>query len=140
MVSRNRACWWSCDEIIDIELSPKFRLPSDGVYRPGKLEGETKLKKMPKQEYNPEFRKLSVKRVKAGQGTGAVALELGLIEQALRNWVKAATAGKLNGPGSKVVTPEHMEFSRVRAENIRVKRETEILKKATDAGYPMVMA
>ena len=57
--------------------------------------------------------------------------ELGLIEQTLRNWVKAAAAGKLNGPGTKVVTPEQMELSRVRAENIRLKRENEILKKAT---------
>jgi transposase len=92
------------------------------------LEGEAKLKKIPKQEYTPEFRELSVKRVKAGQSIGTVARELGLIEQTLRNWVKAAAAGKLNGPGSKVVTPEQMELSRVRAENIRLKRENEILK------------
>jgi transposase-like protein len=96
-----------------------------------KLEGESKLKKIPKQEYTAEFKELSVKRVKAGQSVGAVARELGLIEQTLRNWVKAAATGKLNGPGSKVVTPEQMELSRVRAENIRLKRENEILKKAT---------
>lgn len=58
-----------------------------------------------------------------------VAKELGLIEQTLRNWVKAAEAGKLNGPGAKPVTPEQMELSRLRAENIRLKRECEILKK-----------
>ncbi len=86
------------------------------------------MKKIPKQEYMPEFRELSVKRVKANQSVEAVARELGLIEQTLRNWAKAA-AGKLNGPGSKVVTPEQMELSRVRAENIRLKRENEILKK-----------
>jgi transposase len=96
-----------------------------------KLEGETKLKKMPKQGYTAEFRELAVKRVKAGQSIGAVARELGLIEQTLRNWVKAAAAGKLNGPGTKEVTAEQMELSRVRAENIRPKRENEILKKAT---------
>jgi transposase-like protein len=94
------------------------------------LEGETKLKKIPKQEYTAKFRDLAVKRVDSGHGIGAVARELGLIEQTLRNWVKAA-AGKLNGPGTKVVTPEQMELSRVRAENIRLKRENEILKKAT---------
>ena len=89
------------------------------------------MKKMPKQGYTAEFRELAVKRVKAGQSIGAVARELGLIEQTLRNWVKAAAAGKLNGPGTKVVTAEQMELSRVRAENIRPKRENEILKKAT---------
>ena len=56
---------------------------------------------------------------------------MGLIEQTLRNWVKAADAGKLNGTGAKVVTPEQMELSRLRTENVRLKRECEILKKAT---------
>jgi transposase len=60
-----------------------------------------------------------------------VARELGISDQTLRNWVKAAAVGKLNGPGTKIVTPEQMELSRVRAENIRLKRENEILKKAT---------
>jgi len=49
----------------------------------------------------------------------------------LRNWVKAAAEGKLNGAGGRVVTPEEMELSRLRAENLRLKRENEILKKAT---------
>lgn len=89
------------------------------------------MKKIPKQEYTAEFKELAVKRVKSGQSAGAVAKDLGLIEQTLRNWVKAAAAGKLNNPGGKVVTPEQMELSRLRAENIRLKRECEILKKAT---------
>lgn len=89
------------------------------------------MKRIPKQEYTPEFRDLAVKRVKAGQSIGGVARELGISEQTLRNWVKAAASGKLNGPGTRVVTPEQMELSRVRAENIRLKRENEILKKAT---------
>jgi len=87
--------------------------------------------KIPKQEYTAEFKELAVKRVKGGQSVGAVAKDLGLIEQTLRNWVKASAAGKLNGAGGKVVTPEQMELSRLRAENIRLKRECEILKKAT---------
>ena len=88
------------------------------------------MKKIPKQEYTAEFKELAVKRVKAGQSIGAVARELGLIEQTLRNWVKAFDAGKLNGPGTKQVTPEQMELSRVRAENVRLRRELEIVKKA----------
>ena len=66
--------------------------------------------------------------MKSGQTAGAVAKDLGLTDQTLRNWVKAA-AGKLNGAGTKVVTPEEMEFSRLRSENIRLQRENEILKK-----------
>ena len=86
---------------------------------------------IPKQQYTTEFKKLAVTRVREGQSAGAVAKELGLIEQTRRNWVKAAAAGTLNGAGAKVVTPEQMELSRLRAENVRLKRENEILKKAT---------
>lgn len=85
--------------------------------------------KIPKQAYTLEFKELAVKRVKDGQSLAGVAKELGLVEQTLRNWVKAAAAGKLAGAG-KAVTPEEMELSRLRAENLRLKRELEIIKKA----------
>lgn len=87
--------------------------------------------KIPKQDYTAEFKELAVKRVTDGQRLATVAKELGLVEQTLRNWVKAAKAGKLNPPGAKSVTPEQMELSRVRAENARLRMENEILKKAT---------
>ena len=87
--------------------------------------------KIPKQEYTVEFKELAVKRVKAGQGIGPVARDLGLVEQTLRNWVKADKRGKLNPAGGKAVTAEQMELSRVRAENARLRMENEILKKAT---------
>jgi transposase len=87
--------------------------------------------KIPKPEYTVEFKELAVKRVKDGQGIASVAKDLGLIEQTLRNWVKAAKAGKLNPPGAKKITPEQMELSRARAENARLRMENEILKKAT---------
>ena len=86
--------------------------------------------KIPKQEFTAEFRQLAVDRVKAGQGFAATAKELGMNEQTLRNWVKAAKAGKLNAPSAKAVTAEQMELSRVRAENARLRMENEILKKA----------
>ena len=87
--------------------------------------------KIPKQEYTPEFKEGAVQRVISGQGVGAVAKDLGLVEQTLRNWVKAAKTGKLNPAGGKTVTPEQMELSRLRAENARLRMECEILKKAT---------
>lgn len=90
-----------------------------------------KMFKIPKQEYTTEFKELAVKRVQGGEGIAKAARELGLVEQTLRNWVKAAKNGKLNPPGAKAVTPEEMELSRVRAENARLKMENEILKKAT---------
>lgn len=85
--------------------------------------------KIPKQAYTLEFKELAVKRVKDGQSLAGVAKDLGLVEQTLRNWVKAAAAGTLAGAG-KAVTPEEMELSRLRAENLRLKRELEIIKKA----------
>ena len=87
--------------------------------------------KIPKQEYTAEFKELAVKRVKGGQSIAVVAKSLGLVEQTLRNWVKAAKAGKLHPPGAKTITPEEMELSRMRAENARLRMENEILKKAT---------
>jgi transposase len=88
------------------------------------------MKHIPKQAYTAEFKELAVKRISDGQGIPAVARELGVNDQTLRNWVKAAAAGKLQGPGSKAVTAEAMELSRLRAENARLKRENEIIKKA----------
>jgi transposase len=78
-----------------------------------------------------EFKELAVKRVSDGQSISKVIKELGMSYQTLRNWVKAAAEGKLSGAGSRVVTAKEMELSRLRAENLRLKRENEILKKAT---------
>jgi transposase len=87
--------------------------------------------KIPKQAYTTEFKELAVKRVKDGQSIRAVVKELGLGDQTLRHGIKASAEGQLNGAGSRVVTPEERELSRLRAENGRLKRENEILKKAT---------
>jgi transposase len=85
--------------------------------------------KIPRQAYTLEFKQGAVQRVKGGELVSKVAKELGLIEQTLRNWVKAADQGELK---SKVnsVTAEEMEVSRLRAENARLKQELAIIKKA----------
>jgi transposase len=59
---------------------------------------------------------LAAHQVKDGESIANVVKELGLGDQTLRNWVKAAAEGNLKGAGSKVVTPEAMELSRQRAE------------------------
>ena len=82
---------------------------------------------IPKQQYTTEFKKLAVTRVSEGQSAGAVAKELGLIEQTLRNWVKAAAAGMLNGAGAKVVTPEQMELASVHNVIAQLRMENESL-------------
>lgn len=91
------------------------------------------MKNIPKQAYTIEFKELAVKRVAQGSAIAVVVVvvvvvkELGIGDQTLRNWVKAAAVGKLKGSVSKVVTPEAMEFSRLRAEVARLKRENEII-------------
>lgn len=88
------------------------------------------MNRIPKKAYTTEFKELAVKRVTDGETISAVIKELGLSDQTLRNWIKAASEGKLKGAGTKVITPEAMELSRLRAEVARLKRENDIIKKA----------
>lgn len=88
------------------------------------------MKSKPRKQYTAEFKEHAVKRVQDGQSITTVRKELGLGDQTLRNWIAAANEGKLTGAGSRVVTPEMMELSHLRAENARLKRENEIIKKA----------
>ena len=73
------------------------------------------MKRIPKQEYTAEFKEQAVKRADEAGCIDRVAEELGLVEQTLRNWVKAAKAGKLNPAGAKQITAEQMELSRLAA-------------------------
>ncbi len=85
--------------------------------------------KIPRQSYTADFKQEAVRLVQSGQTPAAVARQLGISEQTLSNWRKAAAIGKLAARSQKV-TPEEMEFSRLRAENQRLKMENELLKKA----------
>ena len=64
--------------------------------------------KIPKQSYKVELRE-AVYMVEAGQRSAEVVSQLGLSEQMLNNWRKAATAGKLAG-SKKGVTQVKMEM------------------------------
>ena len=52
--------------------------------------------KIPKSHGTSEFKELAVTRIRAGHSTRAVAMELRLIEQTLRNRGKVASAGTLS--------------------------------------------
>ena len=83
-------------------------------------------------DYTLEVKQEAARRVRAGQKQAAVAASLGVCGQTLGNWVKAEAAGKLSGGATvKPVSPEQREISRLKAELSRVKRERDILKKAT---------
>jgi transposase len=85
--------------------------------------------KIPKQKYTVEFKQEAVRQAESGKALAQVARDMGISEQTLSNWRKAAKAGKL--AAGALVTPQEMELSRLRAENSRLQMENEILKKAT---------
>lgn len=89
------------------------------------------MTKTVRSRYTLEFKQEAVRLVQSGQSMAAVSRSLGVVEQALFNWVKANREGRLNGADSKPVSAEQMEISRLRAELARVKMERDILKKAT---------
>ena len=86
--------------------------------------------KIPRQSYTWEFNELAVKRVKYGHSYSAVAKELCIKEQTLNNWSSVPAHGALTSSRTNPVTEEQMELSRLRAENARLKRENEIIKRA----------
>ena len=53
------------------------------------------MKRILKREYTAEFKEQAVAMVNNERSVPEVAGELGLIEQTLRNWVKAAEQGRL---------------------------------------------
>ena len=89
------------------------------------------MKRIPKVGYTLEFKLEALRRVHGGEPVRQVGREIGVPEQSIRNWVKAPAKGKLGSTDKgKPITPEQMEISRLRAENARLRMETEILKKA----------
>lgn len=89
------------------------------------------MKRVPRIAYTLEFKLEAVRRVRGGESMRKVARELGVPEQSVRNWSKFEAEGKLGGTSNgKPITSEQMEISRLRAENARLRMESEILKKA----------
>ena len=88
------------------------------------------MSKTKRARYTLEFKLEAVRLVKAGQSVAAVAATLDVPAQSISNWVKAEQEGKLGGAGTKPVSPEQMELSRLRAEVARLKMERDILSHA----------
>lgn len=91
----------------------------------------TEVTKTVRARYTLEFKQEAVRVVTGGQSIAEAARLLGVLEQTLFNWVKADRQGKLKGADGKVVSAEHMEISRLRAELACVKMERDFLGKAT---------
>ena len=89
------------------------------------------MKRIPKVAYTLEFKLEALRRVRGGEAVRQVGREIGVPEQSIRNWAKAQAAGKLGtAEKGRPITPEQMEITRLRAEVVRLRMETEILKKA----------
>ncbi len=91
------------------------------------------MKGIPQGRYTREFRQEAVRLVvEEGIACRKAALQLSLAPSTLTNWVKAYRAGKLGeiGKAQKALTEVEMELAMVKKENITLKMENEILKKA----------
>lgn len=90
------------------------------------------LKKAIRAKYTLEFKQEAVRMAEAKGSIACVSRELGLPEQTLFNWVKAAREGRLlpaAGTG-RAVSAEQMELARMRVQMQALRMENEILKKA----------
>lgn len=94
---------------------------------------------LPKQVYSNEYRAQAVLLVtRDGLSIAEAARRLSMSLKTLANWVKRAKDGRLpaasNGSArvaQRVVTEEQAEMSRLRRENVELRKERDILKKAT---------
>lgn len=80
--------------------------------------------------YPPEFRREAVELYRtSGESLAKVSGELGIAIESLRSWVKQAEvdAGEREG----LTTDEREELRRLRREVTRLRKEREILKRAT---------
>ena len=62
------------------------------------------------------FKPEAVRLVVSGQSLAAVGRTLGMVDQALFNWVRARRQGKIKGVDSKLVSAGRMESSRLHTE------------------------
>lgn len=80
--------------------------------------------------YSPEFRQQMIDLVRAGRHVQDLAREFGCTAWSIARWVKQAEQAVGAGQGG-LSTKEREELLRLRQENRQLRREREILSKAT---------
>ena len=84
----------------------------------------------PRRRFSEEFKEGAVRLVlEEGKTVGAVARELDLTASALGLWVQHARAERTKGK-SGLMKEEREELTRLRKENLELRMERDILKKA----------
>lgn len=90
------------------------------------------MAKRKRRKFTDEYKAEAVRLVREGGMTVMqAAKDLDLTESALRNWVKLAEIDDGKGPAEALTSPERKELQRLRRENLQLRMEREILKKAT---------
>ena len=90
------------------------------------------MAKRTRRKFTDEYKAEAVRLVREGGMTVTqAAKDLDLTESSLRNWVKQAEIDDGRGPADALTSPERQELQRLRRENLQLRMEREILKKAT---------
>ncbi|OLC67383.1 MAG: transposase [Actinobacteria bacterium 13_1_40CM_4_65_12] len=90
------------------------------------------MAKRKRRAFTREFKAQAVRIVReSGKSVGVVARELDLTETALRSWVRQAEIDAGRGALGALTTEEREELGRLRRENLTLRMERDILKKAT---------
>jgi transposase len=82
-------------------------------------------------KFSPEFKHDAVELVRASsESMRKVAADLGLHQETLRGWVNQDRVDRGEGKPGELTTAEKQELVRLRRENVQLRMEREILKKA----------
>ena len=84
-----------------------------------------------RRKFTEEFKAETVRLIgQTGKSVSAVARELDLTPSAVERWVNQADTDAGRGPAGALTTAEREELRRLRRDNLELKMEREILKKA----------
>ena len=93
---------------------------------------DTGRKKRKRRRFSEEFKAETVRLVQeGGKGVSEVARDLELTRSAVQRWVEQAEIEAGRGPDGALKRAEREELVKLRRENMQLRMEREILKKAT---------
>jgi transposase len=89
---------------------------------------ESTMARRRRRQFSPEFKAEAVRLVQATEAPiASIAQQLGIGKSVLRRWVEATRPQ----PAERLTEDERSELARLRRENLQLRMERDILKKAT---------